>query len=68
MLFKNMKKSIFISLLIIGTILIAFFIFNDKNKELNYSFYHWKNSYNQTNIKDKLYIKVLEVSNLNKLK
>lgn len=67
MLFKNMKKSIFISSLIIVSILIAFFIFNNKNRELNYSFYHWKNSYNQTNIKDKLYIKVLEVKYSNKI-
>jgi hypothetical protein len=34
---------------------------------LTHSFYHWKNAYNQSNTKDKIYIKILDIKYSNKL-
>lgn len=38
-----------------------------KKPDIQISFYHWKNSFNEKNIKEKLYIKVLDISYSNKL-
>lgn len=59
-----MKKLLFIlSLLII----IIFPILFSKEKKIQSSFYHWQNSYNQIKIKEKLYIKILDISYSTKL-
>ena len=61
-----MKKIIII--LSIG-FMVAFFVFfkNQKSPDLTISFYHWENSFNQQDIKEKLYIKVLDISYSTKL-
>lgn len=61
-----MKKIIII--LSIGFI-VAFFVFfkNQKSPDLTISFYHWENSFNQEDVKEKLYIKVLDISYSTKL-
>ena len=63
MLFSNRNKLI----LFIIVCSILYYLLNTDTKKLNYSFYHWKNTYNQTDIKGKLYIKILEVKYSNKL-
>ncbi len=51
-------------LLLSAVFLIVSFIFiqNKKKEPINISFYHWENSYNQKEIKEKVYIKVLDIS------
>ena len=62
-----MKKIVlFISILIFLIITTIFYTSNNTPK-LTYSFYHWKNSFNEVNTKEKLYIKVLEVKYSNKI-
>ena len=51
-------------LLLSAVFLIVSFIFiqTKKQEPINISFYHWENSYNQKEIKQKVYIKVLDIS------
>jgi hypothetical protein len=59
-----MKK---IFLLFPFIIVILFMVFNMQKKDLKYSFYHWQNSFNIKNSKEKLYIKVLDMDFSQKL-
>ena len=56
-------------LLLSAVFLIVSFIFiqNKKEEPINISFYHWENSYNQKEIKQKIYIKVLDISYSSKI-
>lgn len=56
-------------LLLSAVFLIVSFIFiqNKKEEPINISFYHWENSYNQKEIKQKVYIKVLDISYSSKI-
>lgn len=56
-------------LLLSAVFLIVSFIFiqTKKIEPINISFYHWENSYNQKEIKEKVYIKVLDISYSTKL-
>ena len=58
-----------ILLLLSAVFLIVSFIFiqNKKEEPINISFYHWENSYNQKEIKQKVYIKVLDISYSSKI-
>ena len=58
-----------ILLLLSAVFLIVSFIFiqNKKEEPINISFYHWENSYNQKEIKQKIYIKVLDISYSSKI-
>ncbi|RXI44860.1 hypothetical protein CRU99_04600 [Malaciobacter mytili] len=58
-----MKKFIFLFFFF----LIVSFLFFKQNNSLTYSFYHWKNSYSLENVKEKLYIKVLDIDYSDKL-
>ncbi|RXJ83864.1 hypothetical protein [Arcobacter sp. CECT 8985] len=50
------------------TILILILIYvQSEKRDLNYSFYSWKNSFNIKKQEDKLYIKVLDINYSNKL-
>jgi hypothetical protein len=51
-------------LLLSAVFLIVSFIFiqTKKQEPINISFYHWENTYNQKEIKEKIYIKVLDIS------
>ena len=61
-----MKKILII--LSIGFIVTLFIFFkSQKSPDLTISFYHWENSFNQQDIKEKLYIKVLDISYSTKL-
>ena len=62
-----MKKKIL--LLISLLVLITYFVFiqNKTTKPLSISFYHWENSFKEEGIKDKLYIKILDISYSTKL-
>ncbi len=55
-----MKKILFTFISLAIIIFLIFFLIPSK-KNLTYSFYHWSNTYNQKNIKDKLYIKILDI-------
>lgn len=55
-------KKIFVLLSIIFLIVSFIFIQTQKSKPLTSSFYHWENSYTQENLKEKLYIKVLDIA------
>ena len=61
-----MKKTLFI-LLSFTIIISLILLFLPKKKNLNYSFYHWSNTYNQKDVKDKLYIKILDIDYSTKL-
>lgn len=56
-------------LLLSAVFLIVSFIFiqNKKEEPINISFYHWENSYNQKEIKQKVYVKVLDISYSSKI-
>lgn len=56
-------------LLLSAVFFIVSFIFiqNKKEEPINISFYHWENSYNQKEIKQKVYIKVLDISYSSKI-
>lgn len=54
-----MKTYILPFLIILITV---FFITSRKNTELTSSFYHWENTYKQKETKEKLYIKILEIT------
>lgn len=56
-------------LLLSAVFFIVSFIFiqNKKEEPINISFYHWENSYNQKEIKQKIYIKVLDISYSSKI-
>lgn len=59
-----MKKTLFIfSLLVI----ILFPILFSKDKKIQNSFYYWQNTYDLKDVKEKLYIKVLDISYSRKL-
>ena len=51
-------------LLLSAVFLIVSFIFiqTKKQEPINISFYHWENTYNQKEIKEKVHIKVLDIS------
>lgn len=57
-----MKKYI-----LLFSFLLIFLIFFKQDNSLTYSFYHWKNSYFLEKVKEKLYIKVLDIDYSNKL-
>ncbi len=57
-----MKKYI-----LLFSFLLIFFVFFKQDNSLTYSFYHWKNSYFLEKVKEKLYIKVLDIDYSNKL-
>jgi len=61
-----MKKIIII--LSVG-FMVAFFVFfkNQKSPDLTISFYHWENSFKEKELKEKLYIKVLDIAYSTKL-
>ena len=57
-----MKK---VLLLLVSLFFIVCFIFiytNISKKNLTASFYHWENSFNEKNVKDKVYIKILDIA------
>ncbi|WP_294966530.1 hypothetical protein [Sulfurimonas sp.] len=54
-------------ILLIFFLLLSFIFLLYPQKEITYSFYHWKNKYNIKNNTDKLYIKVLDIEYTNKL-
>lgn len=58
-----MKKILIILVVVVFSILFLI----PKKKDLTYSFYHWSNTYNQNNVKDKLYIKILDIDYSTKL-
>jgi hypothetical protein len=58
-----MKKILIIFVIIIFSIIFLL----PQKKALTYSFYHWSNTYNQSNVKDKLYIKILDINYSTKL-
>lgn len=60
-------KKILIILAIGFLIAIFMFIENQKKENLTFSFYHWENSFKEKNIKEKLYIKVLDIAYSTKL-
>ncbi|PHO11333.1 hypothetical protein CPG38_13555 [Malaciobacter marinus] len=63
-----MKKKYLILLFTILLLLLAILYISKQNKNsLIYSFYHWENSYNIKENKEKLYIKVLDIDYSNKL-
>ena len=55
-------KKILILLSILFLIVSIVFIQTQKSKPLISSFYHWENTYNQKDSKEKLYIKVLDIA------
>ena len=55
-------KKILILLSILFLIVSIIFIQTQKSKPLISSFYHWENTYNQKDSKEKLYIKVLDIA------
>ena len=55
-------KKILILLSILFLIVSIIFIQTQKSKSLISSFYHWENTYNQKDSKEKLYIKVLDIA------
>lgn len=60
-------KKILIILAIGFLIAIFMFIKNQKKENLIFSFYHWENSFKEKEIKEKLYIKVLDIAYSTKL-
>ncbi len=64
---KN-KPLIFLFFLLFIFFLIAIsFIYKNSHKEFSSSFYFWENSYKLEDVKDKLYIKVLDIKYSNKM-
>ncbi len=61
-----MKKIIVILIIVFLTISLIF-IKSQKSPDLNISFYSWENSFNKSDIKEKLYIKVLDIAYSSKL-
>ena len=55
-------KKILILLSILFLIVSIVFIQTQKSKPLTSSFYHWENTYNQKDSKEKIYIKVLDIA------
>ena len=54
-----------IALLLLSAVFLIvslIFIQNKKEEPINISFYHWENTYNQKEIKQKVYVKVLDIS------
>ena len=54
-----------IALLLLSAVFLIvslIFIQNKKQEPINISFYHWENTYNQKEIKEKVHIKVLDIS------
>ena len=54
-----------IALLLLSAVFLIvslIFIQNRKEEPINISFYHWENTYNQKEIKQKVYVKVLDIS------
>ena len=60
-------KKILIILAIGFLVAIFMFIKNQKKENLTFSFYYWENSFKEKNIKEKLYIKVLDIAYSTKL-
>jgi len=58
---RFMKKTI-ILLSTLFLIIILYFNQTKKTEPLTISFYHWENNYNQKDVKDKMYIKVLDIA------
>lgn len=60
-------KKILIILAIGFLVAIFMFIKNQKRENLTFSFYSWENSFDEKNIKEKLYIKILDIAYSTKL-
>ena len=54
------KNLIFFFILFVISFLV--FDINKKEEQLSISFYSWENSFNQKEVKEKLYIKVLDIA------
>ena len=61
-----MRSKVLIIIAVFVAIISSYFIFIQKPK-IEVSFYHWKNSFKEENVKEKLYIKVLDISYSKKL-
>ncbi len=64
---ENRLKSILFLLVFIFFSIIIFFINIENDRKLHSSFYFWETNYNLKDIKEKLYIKVLDINYSNKL-
>ncbi|MGD9625884.1 MAG: hypothetical protein AB7U51_14645 [Arcobacter sp.] len=62
-----MKKVLILLSFIFLIVSILFIIKNEKSQDLTISFYSWENSFNQKEITEKLYIKVLDIAYSTKL-
>ncbi len=58
-----MSKKLYIIILFIFIVIVVFL---SQKEKLTYSFYHWESNFKQKDIKEKLYIKVLDISYSNK--
>lgn len=61
-----MRSKVLILIVVFIAIVSSYLIFTQKPK-IEVSFYHWKNSFKEENVKEKLYIKVLDISYSGKL-
>ena len=57
-----MKKIVILISLILVFALIVFSYNKTQTKDIQISFYSWENSFNQKEVKEKLYIKVLDIA------
>ena len=62
-----MKKALILLSFIFLIVFTIFIMKNEKSQDLTISFYSWENSFNQKEIKEKLYIKVLDIAYSTKL-
>lgn len=62
-----MKKVLILLSFIFLIVLTIFIMKNEKSQDLTISFYSWENSFNQKEITEKLYIKVLDIAYSTKL-
>ncbi|KLE11635.1 hypothetical protein AF80_00590 [Aliarcobacter butzleri L355] len=62
-----MKKIVILISLILVFALIVFSYNKTQTKDIQISFYSWENSFEEQNINEKLYIKVLDVNFSTKL-
>lgn len=62
-----MKKALILLSFIFLIVFTIFIMKNEKSQDLTISFYSWENSFNQKEITEKLYIKVLDIAYSTKL-